>query len=65
MGGGLRATMLLIAVSWVPIYTGMAATYDGSLFALLLASFVLFLSWVPPLNGQEQDLTKEAPRTRL
>jgi hypothetical protein len=34
----------------VPIYTFMAATYDGSLAALLLVSIVLFLAWVLPMG---------------
>jgi len=32
----------------IPIYTFMAATYDGSLGALVLVSIVLFLAWILP-----------------
>ena len=56
-GGGfsnldLRGAISLIAISWVPIYTCMAATYDGSLFALLVASTGLFLIWILPSMRQ-------------
>jgi hypothetical protein len=34
----------------IPIYTFMAATYDGSLAALLLVSIVLFLAWILPMG---------------
>jgi hypothetical protein len=34
----------------IPIYTFMAATYDGSLAALLLVSIVLFLTWTLPMG---------------
>jgi len=34
----------------IPIYTFMAATYDGSLAALLLVSVVLFLTWILPMG---------------
>ncbi len=33
----------------LPVYTLMAATYDGSLAALLLVSLVLFLVWILPM----------------
>jgi hypothetical protein len=34
----------------IPIYTFMASAYDGSMFALLFISIVLFLAWVLPLS---------------
>src|SRR5215469_14942135 len=34
----------------IPIYTFMAATYDGSAAALLLVSIVLFLTWILPIG---------------
>jgi hypothetical protein len=34
----------------IPIYTFMAAAYDGSLAALLLVSIVLFLAWILPIG---------------
>jgi hypothetical protein len=34
----------------IPIYTFMAAAYDGSLAALLLVSVVLFLAWILPMG---------------
>jgi hypothetical protein len=45
---GMRGMAFLIAICWTPIFTFMAATYDGSLFALLLASTGLFLAWILP-----------------
>ena len=33
----------------IPIYTFMAATYDGSLGALVLVSVVLFVAWMLPI----------------
>ena len=62
---GVRGAMLLIAISWVPIYTGMAATYDGSLFALLLASAGLFLAWILPLSGFAQILSRGTHKNHL
>ena len=59
---GVLSSILLIAFSWVPIYTGMAATYDGSLFALLLASAGLFLVWILPSSGLALSLTKRMHR---
>ena len=59
---GVLGSILLIAFSWVPIYTGMAATYDGSLFALLLASAGLFLVWILPSSGLALSLTKRMHR---
>jgi hypothetical protein len=41
----------------VPIYTFMAATYDGSLFALLLISVVLFTAWLLPLARGKVQLS--------
>jgi hypothetical protein len=34
----------------IPIYTFMAATYDGSLAALLIVSVILFLAWILPMG---------------
>jgi hypothetical protein len=34
----------------IPIYTFMAAAYDGSLAALLLVSIVLLLAWILPMG---------------
>ena len=65
VGSGLPATMLLIAISWVPIYTGMAATYDGSLFALLLASAGLFLAWILPMSGFAQGYSRATRKNQL
>ena len=36
--GGVRETFLVILLSFLPPYTFIMATYDGSLFALLLAT---------------------------
>jgi hypothetical protein len=49
----VRGAMSFIAISWVPIYTFMAATYDGSLFALLVVSTGLFLIWILPSMRQK------------
>jgi len=62
---GLRGTVFLIAISWVPIYTFMAATYDGSLGALLLASAGLFLAWILPSSGLNLNLIKRAHKNSL
>lgn len=49
-----RSPLHSLAVSSVlgiiPIYTFMAAAYDGSLAALLLVSIVLFLAWILPMG---------------
>jgi hypothetical protein len=42
---GISSGLVIVAMSLVPVYTFIMATYDGSLFALLLISFVLFLAW--------------------
>jgi low temperature requirement protein LtrA len=39
----------------IPIYTFMAATYDGSAAALLLVSIVLFLTWILPMGFGKSD----------
>lgn len=39
----------------IPIYTFMAATYDGSLGALLLVSIILFLAWILPMGSAKSE----------
>jgi hypothetical protein len=65
VGPGVRGTLLLVAVSWVPVYTWMAATYDGSLFALLIASGGLFLAWILPFSGLAPNFLSRAHKNRL
>jgi len=62
-GGGfmsldVRGALFLTAISWIPLYTFIAATYDGSLGALVLASVGLFLAWILPLSGLKLNLVK-------
>jgi hypothetical protein len=57
---GLLGSVFLIAISWVPIYTFIAATYDGSLGALLLATTGLFLAWILPSSGLRLNLKTDA-----
>lgn len=62
---GMRGMAFLIAISWVPIYTLMAATYDGSLGALLLASTGLFLAWILPSAGLNLKFRRRAHKNSL
>jgi hypothetical protein len=55
MGPDVRGVLFLTAISWIPLYTFIAATYDGSLGALVLASVGLFLAWVLPLSGLKRS----------
>jgi hypothetical protein len=51
----LYSLALSSALGIIPIYTFMAATYDGSLAALLLVSIVLFLVWMLPMGFAERE----------
>ena len=50
---GVRDTLLVIAMSLLPVYTFIMATYDGSLGALLVGSLVLFLGWIVHLMSNK------------
>jgi hypothetical protein len=54
-----RSPLHSLAVSSVlgiiPIYTFMAAAYDGSLAALLLVSIVLFVAWILPMGFAKRE----------
>lgn len=44
--GGARAVLFVLLLSLFPMYTFIMATYDGSLFALLLVTIAAFLIWI-------------------
>jgi hypothetical protein len=52
---GFKGGLIAIAMSLIPIYTFIMATYDGSLFALLLISMALFLVWVLPMSMGQRN----------
>jgi len=41
---GMRGSLFAIAFSLLPLFTCAMATYDGSLFGLLVASLILFIA---------------------
>ena len=45
---GIRGAAIVIGMSLLPFYTFIAATYDGSLGALLLVTAILLLAWLVP-----------------
>jgi hypothetical protein len=47
---GLRGAFVVIALSLVPIYTFIMATYDGSLGALMLVTVVMLRAPAFPLS---------------
>jgi len=49
-GANVLSTVGAIALTLVPPYTAIFATYDGSLGALLLVSLVLFLASLRPFD---------------
>ncbi len=50
-GGGIWVPVMVAALSLIPIYTLMAATYDGSLFALIAVTLAPFLLWCVRSSG--------------
>ena len=46
----LKSVALSSVLGILPMYTFMAAAYDGSLLALLLSSVVLFVTWIVPMS---------------
>jgi hypothetical protein len=44
--GGARDVLFVLLLSLFPMYTFIMATYDGSLFALLLVTVAAFLIWI-------------------
>ena len=50
-GGGFWVPVMVAALSLIPIYTLMAAIYDGSLFALVAVTLVPFLVWCVRSSG--------------
>ena len=44
--GGARGAVLMMLLSFFPMYAFIMATYDGSLGALLLVTVVAFLVWI-------------------
>ena len=57
--GGLRETVLVILISFFPPITFIMATYDGTLFALLLATVARLFVWLF-LRGRQHDRTQNA-----
>jgi hypothetical protein len=56
---GLRETVLVMLMSFFPPITFMMATYDGTLFALLLATVAPLVVWLF-LRGKQDDPTQNA-----
>jgi hypothetical protein len=50
-GGGIWVPVMVAALSLIPIYTLMAATYNGRLFALVAMTLAPFLLWCVRSSG--------------